>query len=78
MMDEFDRESLARYDGRDGKPAYVAYQGKVYDVSRSKLWAGGSHMKRHGAGEELTEDMDDAPHDPDVLKRFRQVGVLKD
>ncbi len=77
-MDEFDRESLSRYDGSDGRPAYVAYEGRIYDVSRSRLWAGGAHMKRHSAGEDLTEDLDDAPHDPEVLKRFRQVGVLKD
>ena len=77
-MEELDREALSKFDGSSGNPVYVAYQGKVYDVSRSKLWSGGAHMKRHGAGQDLTEDMEDAPHQPDVLKRFRQVGVLKD
>ena len=32
----FTEESLARFDGRDGRPAYVAYQGKVYDVTGSR------------------------------------------
>jgi predicted heme/steroid binding protein len=77
-MQEFDRQTLAGFNGSDGKPVYVAHEGKVYDVSRSKLWAGGAHMKRHGAGEDLTEDIEDAPHDVDVLKRFPQVGILKD
>jgi predicted heme/steroid binding protein len=77
-MEDFDRETLASYDGSNGKPVYVAYQGKVYDVTRSKLWAGGAHMKRHVAGADLTGDIEDAPHDPDVLKRFRQVGMLRE
>lgn len=77
-MQQFDGQTLAGFDGSNGKPVYVAHQGKVYDVTRSKLWAGGAHMKRHGAGEDLTEDMEEAPHTPEVLKRFPQVGVLND
>jgi predicted heme/steroid binding protein len=77
-MQEFDRQTLAGFDGRNGKPVYIAHEGKVYDVSGSNLWAGGVHMKRHGAGEDLTEDIGDAPHKKDVLNRFPQVGVLKD
>jgi len=76
-MDEFDRDTLASFDGGDGRPVYIAYAGRVYDVTRSRMWAGGAHMKRHRAGEDLTADMEDAPHDSEVLKRFRQVGVLK-
>ena len=33
----FTKESLAQFDGKDGRPAYVAYQGKVYDVTGSTL-----------------------------------------
>lgn len=77
-MQEFDRQTLAGFDGTNGKPAYIAHEGKVYDVSRSRLWAGGIHMKRHGAGEDMTEDIQDAPHETEVLKRFPQVGVLKE
>jgi predicted heme/steroid binding protein len=76
-MQEFDLKTLAEFDGSNGKPIYVAHQGKVYDVSRSKLWKDGAHQKRHHAGEDLTEDMESAPHKPDLLLRFPQVGVLK-
>lgn len=75
-MQEIDRKTLAEYDGTNGKPVYVACQGKIYDVSKSKLWKEGRHQKRHNAGADLTEDMDAAPHKPDVLRRFPQVGIL--
>jgi predicted heme/steroid binding protein/uncharacterized membrane protein len=76
-MKEFDLETLAESDGKEGRPALVAYQGKVYDVSQSKLWPSGQHMKRHPAGKDLTADISAAPHGPENLDRFPQVGVLK-
>ncbi len=76
-MKEFSAEKLAGYDGENGKPAYVAYRGHVYDVSSSKLWRNGLHMKRHHAGQDLTADIQAAPHEPDVLERYPKVGVFK-
>ena len=72
----FTREELARCDGQDGRPAYIAYRGRVIDVTSSRMWRGGSHMKRHSAGQDLTEEIVGAPHDVDVLDRFPQVGVM--
>lgn len=76
-MQEFDAAELQKYDGNEGRPIYVAYKGKVYDVSNSKLWRNGLHMKRHQAGQDLTADIQGAPHEPHVLERYPQVGVLK-
>lgn len=76
-MKEFSREELAQFNGENGKPVYVAHAGKVYDVSASKMWKTGSHMKRHRSGQDLTTDIQAAPHQFDVLERFPQVGVLK-
>jgi predicted heme/steroid binding protein/uncharacterized membrane protein len=76
-MKEFTPDELAEYNGAGGKPIYVAYDGNVYDVSESKLWRNGVHMKRHHAGNELTTDIQAAPHEKDVLERFPQVGILK-
>jgi predicted heme/steroid binding protein/uncharacterized membrane protein len=77
MMKEFDAAELAEYNGENGKPIYIAHGGKVYDVSESKLWRKGLHMKRHNAGGDLTADIQAAPHEVDVLERFPQVGILK-
>jgi predicted heme/steroid binding protein/uncharacterized membrane protein len=76
-MQEFDITELEKYDGNDGRPVYVAYKGKVYDIGDSKLWRNGHHMKRHHAGQDMTTDIQGAPHEPDVLERFPQVGTLK-
>ena len=76
-MKEFDADELAGFNGENGKPIYVAYDGKVYDVSDSKLWRNGQHMKRHHSGSDLTADMQAAPHESNVLERYPQVGILK-
>ncbi|MDZ7831897.1 MAG: cytochrome b5 domain-containing protein [Desulfobacterales bacterium] len=76
-MKEFTREELAAFNGKDSEKIYVAHKGKVYDVSGSKMWTGGIHMKRHSAGNDLTTDIQAAPHEPDVLERYPQVGTLK-
>ena len=76
-MQEFELAELGKFDGNEGRPVYVAYKGKVYDVSDSKLWRNGLHMKRHQAGQDMSADIQGAPHEPDVLERFPQVGILK-
>lgn len=76
-LQEFSREELAACNGAAGKPRYIAYQGKVYDVSGSALWEGGQHMGSHQAGGDLTGELPEAPHGEEVLARYPQVGVLK-
>jgi predicted heme/steroid binding protein len=68
-------EELKKYDGRNGL-AYIAYRRKVYDVSASYHWKGGSHHVAHWAGCDLTEALEQAPHDPDLLDKFPIVGKL--
>ncbi|GAB4243949.1 MAG: hypothetical protein Kow00129_03370 [Thermoleophilia bacterium] len=72
----FTKEELREYDGQDGAPAYVAYKGKVYDVTDSYLWPDGLHESEHQAGIDLTEDMDYAPHDDLVMEEFPVVGTF--
>lgn len=75
-MREFTAEELSRYDGRDGT-LYIAYDGKVFDVSRSYHWRNGRHHFRHYAGCDLTRALPQAPHGADVLNEFPVVGILR-
>jgi len=76
-MRVFTLEELKGYDGSHGI-AYVAYKGKVYDVSGSFQWQKGVHQIRHRAGRDLTRALKDAPHLPDLLLKFPVVGTLAD
>ena len=69
------RGSLALYNGTDKDPIWVAYNGLVYDVSKSKLWKNGKHYE-HWAGQDLTEELKDAPHAEWVFDKFDAVGRL--
>ena len=73
---EFTLEELAKYNGKNVKAAYVAYQGIVYDVSNSYLWKNGEH-KGHRAGKDITEEISKAAHGPGALTGFPVVGTLK-
>jgi predicted heme/steroid binding protein/uncharacterized membrane protein len=72
---EFDQKALSEFNGQDGRPVYVAHGGRVFDVSESKMWKGGLHMKRHRAGQDLSRDIHAAPHGPEVFERYPQVGT---
>ncbi len=80
---KFTSEELKQYNGKDGKPVYVAVDGIVYDVSKSKYWKSGTHMKMHQAGEDLTRDIKEkAPQrihkGGKILEKMPKVGVLVD
>jgi predicted heme/steroid binding protein len=76
-MRVFTKEELSKYDGSEGL-VYVAYRGKVYDVSQSFLWKKGVHQVMHHAGCDLTEALKQAPHGSDELLKFPVVGELLD
>ncbi len=70
------RQELAEKNGKNGKPVYIAYKGKVYDVTESGLWSTGDHMGMHEAGKDLTDELDMAPHREEVFAKVKLVGEL--
>jgi predicted heme/steroid binding protein len=70
----FTLEDLSQYDGSEKRPAYIAYKGKIYDVSSSKLWVEGNHVRKHLAGNDLTEALKTAPHGEEKILPMPQVG----
>jgi predicted heme/steroid binding protein len=73
---KFTLDELGKFDGKEGRPAYVAYNGKVYDVTYASLWIDGNHMREHDAGRDLTAGMDASPHGDRVVESMKLVGVL--
>ena len=73
---KFTLDELKQYDGKEGRPAYIACNGKVYDVTDDYLWTEGNHQGEHTAGKDLTEEMKLAPHSEETLERIKQVGIL--
>jgi predicted heme/steroid binding protein len=71
----FSVDELKNFNGKNGKPAYVAVKGKVYDVTESSFWLAGDHLG-HGAGMDLTEEMEIAPHGEEVMEKMKVVGIL--
>ncbi len=69
-------DELQHFDGKEGRPAYVAAQGKIYDLSDSRLWRGGAHVRKHLAGADLTDAIKKAPHGIEKLEGFPVVGEL--
>lgn len=73
-MKDYTLEELRKGNGQNGHPTLVVIHGKVYDLSQSKKWINGRHMKRHQAGCDLTTDIGAAPHGMEVLEAFKVVG----
>ncbi len=73
---KFAPEELSRFDGSEKRPAYIAYKGKIYDVSSSKLWVEGNHVRKHLAGNDLTGALNTAPHGEEKVLQMPLVGEL--
>jgi predicted heme/steroid binding protein len=73
----FTRAELSRYCGADpALPNLIAYNGKVYDVTRSFPWAKGVHWGDHHAGQDLTGCMKESIHGEEMLLRVPCVGLF--
>jgi bacterioferritin len=73
---ELTPQELAAYDGRNGRPAYIANEGVIYDVTNSPAWHDGEH-EDYTAGKDLTSDFARAPHGESALNGIPVVGTLK-
>ncbi|TAF43685.1 MAG: cytochrome b5 [Sphingobacteriales bacterium] len=71
----YTKSQLALRNGQDKPQIWVAYLGFIYDVSQSKLWRNGKHYE-HWAGQDLTNELIDAPHGFAVFNKFDKVGKL--
>jgi len=73
---ELTLEELAEFDGQNGNKAYIAVDGKVYDVTDLPPWAGGVHND-FPAGQDYTEEIKEvSPHGLTPLESLEPVGTI--
>ena len=61
---------LKAFDGKNGHKAYVALNGKVYDVTNIDEWKDGKHYKGMVAGTDLTPYISQSPHGANIVKEL--------
>jgi predicted heme/steroid binding protein len=76
QLASYTRAQLALRNGQDKPEIWVAFHGMIYDVTRSRLWRDGKHYE-HWAGQDLTDELKDAPHTEMVFDKFKVIGILK-
>ena len=69
------KQQLSLRNGQDKPEIWIAYKGMIYDVSLSRLWRNGTHYE-HWAGQDLTDELPDAPHNEHVFDKFETIGQL--
>ena len=74
------RRELMKGTGERGGRCLVAHAGIVYDVTDCPKWHTGFHEQLHFAGQDLTSEIAEAPHETDVFQRpcVRRIGPLID
>jgi predicted heme/steroid binding protein len=72
----YSKKQLALRNGQDRDEIWCAYQGLIYDVTKSRMWKNGKHYE-HWAGQDLTDELKDAPHNENVFDKFKVVGKLE-
>jgi predicted heme/steroid binding protein len=75
-LPEYSKSQLALRNGQDKPQIWVAYLGFIYDVTESRLWRNGKHYE-HWAGQDLTDELKDAPHNAKVFEKFKVIAKLK-
>lgn len=75
-MKVYTKQQLALRNGQDKPEIWIAFRGIIYEVTHSRLWKSGKHYE-HWAGQDLTEELIDAPHSEKVFERFLPIGRLK-
>jgi len=71
----YTKQQLALRNGQDRDEIWVALHGKIYEVTSSRMWREGKHYE-HWAGQDLSDELKDAPHTQTVFDKFEIVGKL--
>ena len=72
----FTLDELADYDGQDGRRAYIAVNGVVYDVTDVPQWQGAEHFGFSSGIDASDALVNNAPHGASLLNDAVVVGSL--
>jgi predicted heme/steroid binding protein len=75
QLNEYTCAELALRNGQDKPQIWIAFRGLIYEVTSSRLWRNGKHYE-HGAGQDLTDELAEAPHNENVFDKFDPIGRL--
>lgn len=76
-LKQYTLEELATFHGSQGRPAYVAVNGTIYDVSLVGPWAGGTHFGLY-AGQDLSAQFNGCHSGiMEILRKVPIVGLLR-
>ena len=75
----FTQQQLRACNGERGQRMCIAYAGVVYDVTDCPKWRRGLHENLHWPGQDLTEELAEAPHTASVFDHpcCKRVGALQ-
>ena len=71
---KFTIDELKQYDGKNGRLAYIAFRGKVYDVTDNYTWGDGDHFGEHQAGRDTPDGILNASHVDEKLEATVLIG----
>jgi predicted heme/steroid binding protein len=67
---------LAYYNGTNGKPAWIAVYGKIYNVTNETAWRNGIHRGIAMGGTDATAFFESSPHSLSILNTMSHIGWL--
>jgi predicted heme/steroid binding protein len=71
----FTKEELAKFNGKNGNPAYVAVNGTVYDVTNNAAWGAATHFGLF-AGNDVTVPFSSCHAEQPILVKLPNVGKM--
>ena len=74
-LPEYSKAQLALRNGTDREEIWIGFRGYIYDVAKSRLRRNGVHYEPW-AGQDLTEEIVEAPHTEHVFDKFKAIGKL--
>ena len=79
-MKKIKKTSLQNFDGDYEKEIYIVNDGIVYDVTDCPKWRTGLHEGLHFGGQNLSNELNDAPHQKEVFKHpcVKIIGLLEE